>query len=404
MTTQITEAFTGKLSHFRAVIAIIGALTILGLMIGCGLHFTAHKEFEEDIPVCVDFSIPTEGNISTTISDGCYLDFDGTYHSGFKFKYSHAVPHYPATVDGIGGCMLNIFLVGGGGRRGTGHVCQFFKQITGTTKLTIKTGGGGENSTVTASNGDGKLLWWVTAGAGRDGRHGRASKTNLSHIRMKIFSLFRLSDKEGGGGGGIGINDDFGPPHDPDTSGHGYGAGGDDGPGLPGIIVMEATEPEPMKKSVRSVRDVDNHAEIEDAEDDGLIPEGEPAALEVDSGFTIRLACNVEKLPGIKIVWRKTDGLSTTIANGTMVSPEYKDRATVFVDEGGSTLQIEKAEAKDAGQYTCSSGGRGDRPLVTHRVTVENTAGWSSRTQSRRGLLHQLSRPFSSPGGSKDQY
>ena len=56
---------------------------------------------------------------------------------------------------------------------------------------------------------------------------------------------------------------------------------------------------------------------------------------------------------------------------GTMVlDQEYKDRATVKVDEKGSTLTIGIAKAQDAGQYKCSVAVEEKPPEVKHIVRI----------------------------------
>ena len=65
---------------------------------------------------------------------------------------------------------------------------------------------------------------------------------------------------------------------------------------------------------------------------------------------------------------------------GTLVvAPEYKDRATVVMDEHGSTLTIGIAKAEDRGLYKCSVAVRGDRPEIKHQVRIR---GQSVRAQS----------------------
>ena len=56
---------------------------------------------------------------------------------------------------------------------------------------------------------------------------------------------------------------------------------------------------------------------------------------------------------------------------GTLViAPEYKDRATVLMDEQGSTLTIGIAKAEDRGLYKCSVAVRGERPEIKHQVRI----------------------------------
>ena len=75
---------------------------------------------------------------------------------------------------------------------------------------------------------------------------------------------------------------------------------------------------------------------------------------------------------GIQIIWSKMDESGTQIAIGsTVIAPEYKDRATVSVDERGSTLQIGIAQSEDAGQYKCSVAVRGTNiPELQHDVRI----------------------------------
>merc|ERR1711936_570837 len=123
--------------------------------------------------------------------------------------------------------------------------------------------------------------------------------------------------------------------------------------------------------------DYDDDLPVNEVEDDKLpshIPKivSDPVKLDVDNGMTIRLPCVVDKLPeGVQIIWSKMDSMSTTIAIGTIVvDPEYRDRATVSVDERGSTLQIGIAQSEDAGKYKCSVAVRGDQPQLKHDVRI----------------------------------
>ena len=123
--------------------------------------------------------------------------------------------------------------------------------------------------------------------------------------------------------------------------------------------------------------DYDDDLPVNDVEDDKLpshIPKivSDSVKLDVDNGMTIRLPCVVDKLPdGVQIIWSKMDSMSTTIAIGTIVvDPEYRDRATVSVDERGSTLQIGIAQSEDAGKYKCSVAVRGDQPELRHDVRI----------------------------------
>jgi len=112
--------------------------------------------------------------------------------------------------------------------------------------------------------------------------------------------------------------------------------------------------------------------------DDSLITHrpviiSESSQLDVDNGMTIRLPCNVDKLPGaISIIWSKEDSAKTIIAMGTMVlDQEYKDRASVEVNDKGSTLTIGIAKEEDAGQYKCSVAVEGKNPPeVKHTVRI----------------------------------
>ena len=74
---------------------------------------------------------------------------------------------------------------------------------------------------------------------------------------------------------------------------------------------------------------------------------------------------------GIQILWTKDDSAATIIAMGSrVIAPEYKDRATVMMDEQGSTLTIGIAKAEDRGLYKCSVAVRGDQPEVKHQVRI----------------------------------
>jgi len=97
----------------------------------------------------------------------------------------------------------------------------------------------------------------------------------------------------------------------------------------------------------------------------------EPLEEQVDNGMTIRLPCIVDKLPdAIQIIWSKEDGKKTIIAMGTMITnPAYKERATVAVDDKGSTLTIGIANVEDAGQYKCSVAVK-NPPEVKHTVKI----------------------------------
>ena len=53
-----------------------------------------------------------------------------------------------------------------------------------------------------------------------------------------------------------------------------------------------------------------------------------------------------------------------------MVAPEYVNRATVNVDNTGSTLHIGIAKSEDAGKYKCSVAVQGDQPTLKHEVRI----------------------------------
>jgi len=110
----------------------------------------------------------------------------------------------------------------------------------------------------------------------------------------------------------------------------------------------------------------------------------ESSKLDVDNGMTIRLPCIVDKLPGeISIIWSKEDAAQTIIAMGTMVlDQEYKDRATVTVDDKGSTLTIGIAKSEDAGQYKCSVAVENNPPEVKHTVRIRAPPSIESSTPS----------------------
>jgi len=110
----------------------------------------------------------------------------------------------------------------------------------------------------------------------------------------------------------------------------------------------------------------------------------ESVQLDVDNGMTIRLPCIVDELPGeISIIWSKEDAKKTIIAMGTMVlDQEYKERATVMVDDKGSTLTIGIAKSDDAGQYKCSVAVKGNRPEIKHTVRIRAPPSIESSTPS----------------------
>jgi len=136
----------------------------------------------------------------------------------------------------------------------------------------------------------------------------------------------------------------------------------------------------------------DDDTTVNDADgalDDSLITHrpviiSESSKLDVDNGMTIRLPCFVDKLPGeISIIWSKEDSAKTIIAMGTMVlDQEYKDRASVEVDEKGSTLTIGIAKEEDAGQYKCSVAVKNNPPEVKHTVRIRAPPSIESSTPS----------------------
>ena len=76
---------------------------------------------------------------------------------------------------------------------------------------------------------------------------------------------------------------------------------------------------------------------------------------------------------------------------GTLViAPEYKDRATVLMDEQGSTLTIGIAKAEDRGLYKCSVAVRGDRPEIKHQVRIRGQSGHSQGINETIGFLWRL--------------
>jgi len=109
----------------------------------------------------------------------------------------------------------------------------------------------------------------------------------------------------------------------------------------------------------------------------------ESTKVDVDEGMTITLPCNVDKLPGeISIIWSKEDAAKTIIAMGTMVlAQEYKDRASVQVNDKGSTLTIGIAKEEDAGQYKCSVAvEEKNPPEVKHTVRIRAPPSIESST------------------------
>jgi len=109
----------------------------------------------------------------------------------------------------------------------------------------------------------------------------------------------------------------------------------------------------------------------------------EPINTDVDNGMTIRLPCVVDKLPGeIPIIWKKEDEKKTIIAMGSrIIEPEYQERATVMVDENGSTLTIGIAKFEDAGQYKCSVSVP-NPPEIKHTVRIQAPPTIESSTPS----------------------
>ena len=74
----------------------------------------------------------------------------------------------------------------------------------------------------------------------------------------------------------------------------------------------------------------------------------------------------------ISIIWSKEDAKQTIIAMGTKVlNQEYKNRATVTVDDKGSTLTIGIAKSEDAGRYKCSVAVKTNPPEVKHTVRIK---------------------------------
>eukprot|EP00090_Calanus_glacialis_P015493 TRINITY_DN24450_c0_g1_i1.p1 TRINITY_DN24450_c0_g1~~TRINITY_DN24450_c0_g1_i1.p1 ORF type:complete len:485 (-),score=135.14 TRINITY_DN24450_c0_g1_i1:279-1733(-) len=110
----------------------------------------------------------------------------------------------------------------------------------------------------------------------------------------------------------------------------------------------------------------------------------ESIQMDVDNGMTIRLPCIVDKLPGeISIIWSKEDEKKTIIAMGTRVlDQEYRDRATVMVDDKGSTLTIGIAKSEDAGQYKCSVAVKKNPPEIKHIVRIRAPPSIESSTPS----------------------
>ena len=77
----------------------------------------------------------------------------------------------------------------------------------------------------------------------------------------------------------------------------------------------------------------------------------------------------------ISIIWSKEDEKKTIIAMGTRVlDQEYRDRATVMVDDKGSTLTIGIAKSEDAGQYKCSVAVKKNPPEIKHTVRIRGTS------------------------------
>jgi len=125
--------------------------------------------------------------------------------------------------------------------------------------------------------------------------------------------------------------------------------------------------------------DEDEKLPLNDVDDSNTIPLfhvptiiSDSVMLDVDNGMTIRLPCIVDKLPSnVQIIWSKEDSQKTQIAIGTLVvAPEYVNRATVNVDNTGSTLHIGIAKSEDAGKYKCSVAVQGDQPTLKHEVRI----------------------------------
>jgi len=99
-----------------------------------------------------------------------------------------------------------------------------------------------------------------------------------------------------------------------------------------------------------------------------------PKHIEVVDGHTISLPCHVDKLPaGLPIIWSKEEQANTNpkiIAIGTKVEKEYKERASVTEDEGGSVLTIGAAKIEDAGEYICKVATQGNQPELYHSVII----------------------------------
>ena len=89
------------------------------------------------------------------------------------------------------------------------------------------------------------------------------------------------------------------------------------------------------------------------------------------------------QLGEISIIWSKEDSAKTIIAMGTMVlDQEYKDRASVEVDEKGSTLTIGIAKEEDAGQYKCSVAVKNNPPEVKHTVRIRGIINFDFQRNS----------------------
>jgi len=100
----------------------------------------------------------------------------------------------------------------------------------------------------------------------------------------------------------------------------------------------------------------------------------ESVKLDVDNGMTIRLPCNVDKLPDtVSIIWSKENPY-TIIAMGKNVMEDYLDRAKVMVDDKGSVLTIGIAKDEDEGKYKCSVAVSNDdsNPFLMHDVNIRD--------------------------------
>ena len=88
-------------------------------------------------------------------------------------------------------------------------------------------------------------------------------------------------------------------------------------------------------------------------------------------------------LGAISIIWSKEDEKKTIIAMGTrLFDQEYKDRASVTVDDKGSTLTIGIAKSEDAGQYKCSVAVKKNPPEIKHTVRIRGSIILVSRSNN----------------------